>query len=141
MLHQIVPFVMKHWVLVTAFVAVVIVIVMEEVRSQNAGGRRVTPLMATQLINREDAVVIDIRDANAFRQGHIVNAKNFSLVDLDHQQEKLVGYRDRPLILVDANGLKVLPVAVKLKAAGLDKVVILKGGMESWMADNMPVVK
>lgn len=141
MLHQIVPFVMKHWVLIIAFIAVAIVIAMEEIRSQNAGGQRVTPMMATQLINREDAIVIDIRDVSAFREGHIVNAKNFPAADLDRLQDKLMSYRDRTLILVDANGLKVLPVAVKLKAAGLAKAVILKGGMESWKADNMPVVK
>lgn len=141
MLHQIVPFVMKHWVLIVAFIAVAIVIVMEEIRSQNAGGQRVTSMKATQLINREDAVVIDIRDASAFREGHIVNAKNFPAADLDRQQEKLMSYHDRTLILVDANGLKVLPFAVKLKATGLTKVVILKGGMESWVADNMPVVR
>lgn len=141
MLHQIVLFVMKHWVLVVAFVAVAVVIVIEEIRSQGAGGQRVTPMMATQLINREDAVVVDIRDTSAFREGHIVNAKNFPAVDLDRQQEKLMAYRDRTVILVDANGSKVLPVAVKLKATGMTKLVILKGGIESWKADNMPVVK
>lgn len=141
MLPQIIPFVMKHWVLITAFFAVLIVIMMEEMRSYNAGGQRVTPVMATRLINREDAVVIDVRDASAFRDGHIVNAKNFPLADLDRLQDKLIGFRDRQVILVDANGLKISPVAVKLKTTGLTKVVILKGGMESWVADNMPVVK
>ncbi len=141
MLHQIVPFVMKHWVLVVAFIAVALVIAMEEIRSQNAGGQRVTSMIATQLINREDAVVVDIRDTNAFREGHIVNAKSFPISDLDRLQEKLMAYRDRVVILVDDSGLKVLPVAVKLKTAGLSKAVILKGGMESWKADNMPVVR
>jgi rhodanese-related sulfurtransferase len=141
MLHQIVPFVMKHWVLVVAFIAVAIVIAMEEIRSQSVGGKRITPIMATQLINREDAIVVDIRDASAFREGHIVNAKNFPEADLDRQQEKLMTYRDRTVILVDANGSKAQSVAVKLKEAGLVNVVILKGGIESWLADNIPLVK
>src|SRR3990167_7813476 len=114
MLHQIVPFVMKHWVLIVAFIAVAIVIAMEEIRSQNAGGQRVSAMLATQLINREDAVVIDIRDTSAFREGRIVNAKNFPLVDVDRQLEKLMAYCYRTVILVDENGTKVLPFAVKL---------------------------
>lgn len=141
MLHQIVLFVMKHWVLVVAFIAVAVAIAMEEIRSQSAGGKRVTTVMATQLINREDAIVVDIRDTSAFREGHIVNAKNFPEADFDRQQEKLMAYRDRTVILVDANGSKSQSVAVKLKEAGLTKVVILKGGIESWQADNIPLVK
>lgn len=132
---------MKHWVLITAFIVVAVAITMEEIRSQSAGGKRVTSMMATQLINRQDAVVIDIRESAVFRDGHIVNAKNFPVVDLDHQMEKLKAYRDRCVILVDNNGLKVQAAALKLKTAGMVNVVILKGGMEAWAADSLPVVK
>lgn len=141
MLHQIPQFVIKHWALAGAFVAVLIVILIEEIRSQNAGGPRVSPLAATQLINRQDALVVDVRDPGVFREGHIANAKNFPVVDLARQMKKLTAQPDRPVILVDANGLKVQSIALKLKAAGLTKLFILKGGMESWKSDNMPVVK
>lgn len=141
MLHQIVSFVMKHWVLVIAFIAVAVVIVIEEIRSQSAGGKRVTSMMATQLINRQDAIVIDIREPNVFRDGHIVNARNFPVLDLERQMEKLKAYAGRCVILVDENGLKVQAVALKLKLAGMTDVVVLKGGMESWLADSLPVVK
>src|SRR3990167_8712576 len=123
MLHQIVPFVMKHWVLIIAFIAVAIVIAIEEIRSQNAGGQRVTSMMATRFINHEDAVLVDIRDISVFREGHIVNAKNFPVADLDRQQEKLMAYRDRILILADATGIKLLPFSVKLKTAGITKPI------------------
>jgi rhodanese-related sulfurtransferase len=141
MLHQIVSFVMKHWVLVIAFIAVAVVIVIEEIRSQSAGGKRVTSMMATQLINRQDAIVIDIREPNVFRDGHIVNARNFPVLDLERQIEKLKAYTNRCVILVDENGFKVQAVALKLKSAGMTDVVVLKGGMESWLADSLPVVK
>lgn len=141
MLHQLIQFVIKHWILVGAFVIVMILIVVEEIRSQSAGGERLSATSAVQLMNREEAVVIDLRDANAFRDGHIVNAKNIALADFDRHIEKLNVYRNRPIILVDAMGLKTIAIAQRLKKAGFEKVMTLKGGIEAWKSDNMPLVK
>src|SRR5258708_3336721 len=89
MLPQITAFVIKHCPLVALFFAVLILIIIEEAKSNSARGERVSPATATHLINRDNAVVIDLRDATAFRDGHIVNAKNIALADFDHNQEKL----------------------------------------------------
>lgn len=141
MLHQLIQFVIKHWILVAAFIVVMILIVIEEIRAQSAGGERLSATSAVQLMNREDAVVIDLRDANAFRDGHIVNAKNIALADFDRHIEKLNAYRNRPIILVDAMGLKTVSIAQRLKKEGFEKVMTLKGGIEAWKTDNMPLVK
>lgn len=141
MLHQLTQFVMKHWALVSAFVIVAILLTLEEMRVMRGRGQRISVAMAVQFINREDAVVIDLREASAFREGHIVNAKNIPLVDFDHQQEKLNSLRDRYIILVDAMGLKTAPIAKRLKDAGFTKVVSLKAGFDGWKAAGMPTVK
>ena len=100
-----------------------------------------TPALAIQLINREEAVVIDLRDATAFRDGHIVNAKNIPLVDFDHQQTKMETYRQRYVILVDVMGAKTAAIAARLKKNGFEKVVSLKGGIDAWKTAGMPLVK
>ncbi|EKD77029.1 MAG: hypothetical protein ACD_42C00499G0005 [uncultured bacterium] len=141
MLPEITQFVMKHWPLVGAFVIVVILLFIEEARSQGMGGGQVTPALAIQLINREEAVVIDLRDATAFRDGHIVNAKNIPLVDFDHQQTKMETYRQRYVILVDVMGAKTAAIAARLKKNGFEKVVSLKGGIDAWKTAGMPLVK
>jgi len=141
MLHQVTQFVMKHWALASAFVLVAILLVIEEMRVIRGRGQRISVAMAVQLINREDAAVVDLREASAFREGHIVNAKNISLVDLDHQQEKLNTLRNQPIILVDAMGLKTGPIAKRLKEAGFTKVSSLKSGIDGWKSAGMPVVK
>jgi len=141
MLHEITPFVIKHWPLAGAFVLVLILIFVEEAKSKQAGGDKLTPAGATHLINREEAVVVDLRDVNAFRDGHIVNAKNFPLADFDRMKEKLEAFRDRPIILVDAMGLKTASVVITLKKSGFQKVVSLKGGIDAWKSASMPIVK
>ena len=76
MLHKIIEFVIKHWPLVSAFVVVCILLFLEETKSQGGRSGQLTAANGTHLINREDAVVIDVRDFSAFREGHIVNTKN-----------------------------------------------------------------
>lgn len=141
MLHQLMQFVITHWMLASAFVIVLLLIVVEEINSQRASGERLTAAGVTHLINRENAVVIDLRDANAFRDGHIVNAKNIPLAEVDRHMEKLYVYRDRPIILVDAMGLKTAIIAQRLKKTGFQKVSTLKGGVDAWKLANMPLIK
>ena len=141
MLHQITEFVIKHWPLVGAFAIVCILLFFEETKSQGGRSGQLTPAGVTHLINREDAVVIDLRDASAFREGHIVNAKNIAFDDFERHQEKLDAYRDRPVILMDAMGSKTAQLVTRLQKAGFQKVSALKGGMDAWKLAGMPVTK
>lgn len=142
MLHQIMPFVIKHWALCSAFAIVAVLLVFEELKNQGAGSGKLSAAAVTHLINREEGLVVDVRDANAFRDGHIVNAKNIPLPDIDHMQEKLLTtHREKPVILVDASGLKTPALLIRLKKAGFQRIFVLKGGMDSWKMDNMPVTK
>jgi rhodanese-related sulfurtransferase len=142
MLHQIMQFAIRHWPLVGAFVLVVILLIMEEAKNQGPASGKLSSSAVTHLINREEGLVIDVRDGNAFRDGHIVNAKNIPLIDIDRQQEKLLNtHRDKPIILVDVSGFKTPTLMIKLKKAGFQKVFLLKGGMDTWKMDNMPITK
>ncbi|OGT45557.1 MAG: hypothetical protein A3E82_00320 [Gammaproteobacteria bacterium RIFCSPHIGHO2_12_FULL_38_11] len=141
MLHQISVFVIKHWQLSSALVIITILIFLEEVRSKNERGLQLTPAGVTHAINREEAVLVDLRDTAAFRAGHIIGAKNFPLAEFDLKQEKLAPFRQRQLILIDVMGLKTGAIAMRLKKAGFEKIASLKGGMDAWTAANMPVTK
>src|SRR5262245_9201174 len=50
---------------------------------RGAGGPRVSAGEATTLINREDALLVDVRDANEFGNGHAIGAKNVPLARID----------------------------------------------------------
>lgn len=140
MFHELIEFAIKHWALVSAFVIVFILLMIEESWSQSGDGFQLSPISATQLINHENAVVIDLRDANAFRDAHIIGAKNVSSSELAQDLKKLDDYRDMPIILVDAAGSSAASLSSRLKKANFQKVNLLKGGMSAWKTAGMPVV-
>lgn len=135
------PFIVHHWILCAAFVIAFIVLVVVEARSKGAGGARLSAQQLTQLINREQALIVDIRDASTFNDGHIVNAINIPVSDLDHNVKRLEKDKQRPIVIVCATGQKSPVVMNKLRKLGFEKVHLLTGGMAAWRNASMPIVK
>ncbi|QEM83630.1 rhodanese-like domain-containing protein [Halomonas binhaiensis] len=139
MIDQLFEFVQNHPVLVAAFLAVLTAWLLYELRNANAGG--VTPNEATLLVNREDAVILDIRDKNDFKAGHIAGARNVPQSSLDDRMAELDKLKSKPIVVVCKHGQSSGAVQAKLKKAGFEKVLKLKGGMTQWQADSLPIVK
>ena len=137
MLPQIKTFVMNHWALCGLFLLILLALITEEIRVARSRSNFLTSFSVTQLINHESAIILDVRDPLQFRAGHIVNAKNIPLADFDREIEKLPA--NRPLIIVDALGDKALTLIERLTAKGFQRVYALKGGMETWKVDGLPV--
>nr|WP_300313081.1 rhodanese-like domain-containing protein [Halomonas sp.] len=139
MIDQLFEFVQNHPVLVAAFLAVLTAWLLYELRNANAGG--VTPNEATLLVNREDAVILDIRDKNDFKAGHIAGARNVPQSSLDDRMAELDKFKSKPIVVVCKHGQSSGAVQAKLKKAGFERVLKLKGGMTQWQADSLPIVK
>ena len=134
-------FIVNHWLLVTAFILAFIALIIVEARSKGMGGNRLSPQQATVLINQEEGVVVDIREADAFNSGHIVNAIHIPAMQLEQQLKRLEAFKKRPLIIVCATGQKS-PWAMKvIKKHNFDRVYVLAGGMNAWTTAGIPVVK
>lgn len=111
------------------------------VRRANAGPS-VTPSQATQLINREDAMVVDVRDPGEYGAGHILGAKNLPLSRIDSGGKELAAKRkDRPLIVYCDTGNRSGKAAAALKGQGYTKVLNLSGGLGAWRQAGLPVEK
>jgi rhodanese-related sulfurtransferase len=134
-------FLSRHWILVALFVIAFIWLIVEEARHQGMGGARQTPQGVTDLINREDGVVVDLRDHAAFNAGHISNSVNIPFAQIDHNSPKLTKYKQRPVILVCAAGQQSVQAMNKLKKAGFEKLYILSGGLAAWKKANLPLKK
>lgn len=139
-MQDIIQFALHHWLLCGLLVVLLILLMVEEARSKGLLGQ-ISPQELVQLINRESAVVIDIRNREVFQQGHIVGAVNFPQVELEKDFTKLDKYKDRPLVVVCVMGQKAGEVAVKLKKQNYERVHVLSGGMNAWKNAQMPVVK
>lgn len=141
-MDQFSQFVSNHWVMCGAFLVVLLAIFYVEARSQGVtGGNRLTPQLVTHAMNREMAVVVDIREPNGFLDGHIISAINIPMSSWDTQAKKLQKFKSKPVIVVDALGQKAQAYATKLKQAGFENVKILAGGINAWRNAKLPLVK
>ncbi len=132
-------FTSNHVLLVSALMISFFVLVFSELRRKAGGLVNVEAGDAVKLINN-DAVVIDIRSADAFAHGHIVNAKNIPNDELDGKLEQLEQYKDSPIVAVCDAGITSTQAVNKLRSAGFETVFGLKGGMSGWGQAGLPVV-
>jgi rhodanese-related sulfurtransferase len=106
-----------------------------------AAGKNIAPQQLTDLVNREDAVVLDIRSAADFGKGHIVGAINLPMSKLAQPGAELDRHKDRPLVIVCASGVTAVNACKLLQKAGFSKLFRLNNGMQAWNADNLPTSK
>jgi rhodanese-related sulfurtransferase len=132
-------FIVNHSWLWLALVLVLVLIYVNELLAQKKRAKEISPQVAVGLINHENAVVIDLRDQDAFRKGHIIDAIRAS--EEDFNQKKMDSYKNKPLILVCPRGLQSTALATKLKQEGFEQATALSGGITAWQAADLPTVK
>jgi rhodanese-related sulfurtransferase len=108
---------------------------------RGAGGAAVNTLEATQLINRQDALVVDVRSAEEFRNGHILNARNVPLPQLESRLADLDRYKQKPVIVACETGSRSGAAASVLRKHGFAQVFNLSGGTAAWQQAGLPVEK
>ncbi len=102
----------------------------------------ISPAEATNLINRQDAVIIDVRSFDEFSKGHIQNAKNFPSETFMQNIEKIKALQgDKPLLIYCQSGIRSQRAAKELKKAGFNLLHNLADGIESWKNANYPLIK
>lgn len=104
-------------------------------------GRSISSLQATLLINKQQALVLDLRDNAEFDAGHIVGARHVPLSGLPDQLRLLKDYQHKPVILVCKLGQHSGAAGKLLRQQGFTNVVRLSGGISGWLGDNLPLVK
>ncbi len=137
-MEQIFEFIVNHPLLVGALVALVCALIFTEMRR---GGPAVTSQQLTHLVNQSNAVVVDVREKGEFSKGHIVDALNIPFAKLKDRASELEKHKDQPVIVVDAMGQHGGMASKILKEAGLNQVMKLKGGISTWQADSLPLIK
>ena len=108
---------------------------------RGAGGASVDPAEATRLINREDALLVDVRDAGEFGAGHILGAKNVPLARIEDGASDLAKRKERPLIVYCDGGNRSSSATAALKRQGFARVASLSGGLGAWQQAGLPVEK
>ena len=135
------PFITHHWLLSALFVILLIAIIITEMLTKAAGAQGLSPHEAVQLINKSDAIVVDLRTKDAFVRGHIINAVNVPFSTLQKGIEKLIDQKHKPIILVCAQGVESAKAAKMIQEKEFESVSLLRGGLRTWLDEKLPLEK
>ncbi|MCL2074969.1 MAG: rhodanese-like domain-containing protein [Betaproteobacteria bacterium] len=106
-----------------------------------SAGKRVNPNQAIQLINHENAIIIDVREAGEFMASHLPEAKNIPLKDLDSRMSELEPLKEKNLLFVCASGVRAGQASFRLEKQGFAHISCLDGGVDAWKRAGLPLIK
>lgn len=131
-------FISNHPFLVGAFLVLLVLFIRNEM---NRGGASVSAQELVNMVNNDDAVVLDVRDKAEFDQGHIVDAMNIPFANLEARLDELKKFKDKPLVVACKMGQHAGSAGTVLRKNGFENVSRLQGGIAEWRGQNLPVVK
>ncbi len=105
------------------------------------GAAALGPLEATQLINHRNAVVVDLRDAEAFAGGSLAGARNLPQADLATKIVEVARFKSRPVLVVCDSGQKSTKALAAFKEQGFTETHVLAGGIAAWKQAGLPLVQ
>lgn len=138
-MQQFLEFFANHLLLFAALGGVVVMIVANEIHGGLTGGKRLSALEAVRMINDREPLIVDLRPAPDFKKGHLLNAVNLPLAKLDERMSELGKDKARPVILYCALGGSSGEAATKLRKLGYSEAYPLRGGLNAWLQNNLPV--
>jgi rhodanese-related sulfurtransferase len=125
-----------HWAALAAASAAILLF--DLVRNRE-GSESLSPVEATLKINRDDALVLDVRTQDEFARGHIVSARHVPLADLDKRLPEFAKYKSKPVILCCQSGARSASALASLKKAGFEQAFNLRGGLQEWERAGQPI--
>ncbi|MBD8527044.1 rhodanese-like domain-containing protein [Pseudomarimonas arenosa] len=134
-------FLANNMLLSVLFVGIGVALIVNEFSRFTRGYQAISPAELTRLINREDALVVDVSSLNDYEKGHIVGSKHIALSQFDPESKLLAKAKDAPVALVCRTGMTAGGAAKKLVKAGFGKVFWLDGGIAAWQQAELPLAK
>ena len=140
-MSQLVEFIGNHPVMVSLFLVVLILFINTLHKEKNKAFQNVNIDQLTRLVNQKNAQVVDIRPKESFEQGHIVNAINMPLDDINSGKTKIDKLKKKPVVVYCQTGRVSAAASKKLTDVGIEQVFNLQGGINSWISEKLPLSK
>lgn len=134
-------FVQTNWMLIAVFVLSGAMLVWPYVQRGFGTVKDVSSAEATQLLNRQDAVLLDVREPKEFEGGRLPHAIHIPLSQLAGRTSELAKLVSRPIVAYCENGRRGPSAASTLAKAGFKEIYNLQGGIAAWKKDGLPVEK
>jgi rhodanese-related sulfurtransferase len=106
-----------------------------------SSGKEIGTLIAVQLINYKEALVLDVREESEYDAGHIANSKHIPSDKIKDRIQELEKFKDKPIVVIYRSGVRSGAASSILHANGFSHVHNLAGGIDTWKQANLPIVK
>lgn len=137
-MEQFFSFLGDHPILVGTFLLLLFLFFRNE---RTRAGATVGTQELVRLVNKENAVVLDVRERNEFLEGHIVDALNIPYTSLESRLDEISQHKEKPIVIACKMGQHSGAAGTLLQKNGFTNVTRLTGGYAEWRAQNLPVVK
>ncbi len=105
------------------------------------GIKEIDTRVAIQLINQQEAVILDVRDDSEFAAGHLPNSKHIPSEKIEERWVELQKFKEKPIVMIYRSGIRSNHPSLILKKNGFVQVFNLMGGIDTWKRANLPIVK
>lgn len=105
------------------------------------GVREIDTRVAVQLINYQEALVLDVRDDGEYAAGHLPNSKHIPSEKIEERWTELQKFKEKPIVVIYRGGIRSSHASLVLKKNGFAQVFNLMGGIDAWKRASLPVVK
>ena len=140
-LPDLLAFAGRHPLLSLALLGLTLAIVFNELSAFTRGFKALGPAALTALVNRDNALVVDLRPHADFEKGHIPGSKNVQMSQFDPENKQLAPAKSLPVVLVCKAGQASGDAAKRLRKAGFERVYVLDGGIAAWQQADLPLAK
>ena len=128
-------FISENIVLVLAFIILLLMIINLELKTTFSSIKKLTIDELTSLINSSRVLLIDLRKTDDYLKGHIVNAKNYSIDELESLKIDKIDF----VVTYSTSDNDSIKAAKILNKIGIQNTCYLDGGITTWLDNNMPL--
>ena len=140
-MEQLLEFSSNHLFLVISFIAILVLIAYGEFKRLTRCYKELTPSEAVMMMNHDEAVLVDVREANEVAQGKIKGGKHIPLSNFRQRMGELEEDKDKKIIIYCRSGNRSGQASEILCKQQYSQVFNLKGGVLAWQSDNLPLAK
>lgn len=140
-MDQFIEFVGNNWELFLALAVTLGLLLHNLLGEKLAGYKSVEPTEAIQLMNSQDAIIIDVRTDSERKEGHIPNSTHIPLGEFKKRMKELEGDKTRHIVCSCRSGHRSASACSQLKKNGFENIYNLRGGILAWQSANLPTSK
>lgn len=129
-----------EWMWFAGITVVFVLIILNEIKTIKHKAFVISSAKALQLSNNDEAIFVDIRDADTFKRSHIPSAVHVTTDQLTNKLIDGTRFKDKVIVLYCDSGARSTEAVETLrKEHPTLSLFSLQGGLNSWLQTNLPV--